>query len=150
MVVGLEPHRAALGQTFAPPGYQPILIVDDDAALARALARGLRGRGFEVIVTNSPFGVLNLVADTRPSLVVMDVTLPGLDGGAATQLIRGDRDLEGTVVVLYSALDEAELARIASRCRADAYLRKGSLAAPAVDAFARAALHGLEAAAKTA
>ncbi len=143
MPLGLEAHRTPRGQTFAPPGFRPILIVDDDVAVARGLARGLRGRGFDVVISNSPFGVLNLVADLRPSLVVMDVTLPGLDGGEVTQLIRADRDLHGTPIVLFSALEEQELARVANRCRADAYLRKGQLAAPAVEALASAALHGL-------
>ncbi|MFC7263802.1 response regulator transcription factor [Streptomyces lutosisoli] len=67
-----------------------ILLADDDVAVREGLDRLLRFEGYETVLAGDGREALALVggADGRPDLVLMDVTMPGLDGLAATRRIR--------------------------------------------------------------
>lgn len=111
-----------------------VLVVDDDPASARlmelALHKTTRAR---VITQHRAFGLLEAIAEHRPVLVVLDVMMPGLDGPSLVELVRADREIARTRVVLWSALDRAELARRAAACGADASLEKVTGPRAAVD-----------------
>jgi two-component system KDP operon response regulator KdpE len=66
-----------------------VLVVDDDAALGRALAINMRARGYEVELAVSGQSALDLVARFHPEVVVLDLGLPDLDGIEVLQGIRG-------------------------------------------------------------
>ncbi|MFF1764150.1 response regulator transcription factor [Streptomyces sp. NPDC058249] len=67
-----------------------ILLADDDVAVREGLDRLLRFEGYETVLAGDGREALALVggADGWPDLVLMDVTMPGLDGLAATRRIR--------------------------------------------------------------
>ncbi|MFD5075421.1 response regulator transcription factor [Streptomyces sp. NPDC058371] len=67
-----------------------ILLADDDTAVREGLGRLLRFEGYETVLAGDGREALDLVAcpERRPDLVLMDVTMPGLDGLAATRRIR--------------------------------------------------------------
>ncbi|WP_405907870.1 MULTISPECIES: response regulator transcription factor [unclassified Streptomyces] len=67
-----------------------ILLADDDEAVREGLDRLLRFEGYETVLAGDGREALDLVAgvDGLPDLVLMDVTMPGLDGLAATRRIR--------------------------------------------------------------
>lgn len=115
---------------MAPP---IILVVDDDPATARLLQIALRRTKAEVITQNRAFGLLEAIALQRPVLVILDVMMPGLDGPSLVELVRADPELASTRIVLFSALDGAELATRAKACGADASLEKLTRPAAAVD-----------------
>jgi DNA-binding response OmpR family regulator len=81
-----------------------ILAVDDDLAILRALRRGLRLEGFEVETTDSGAQALDLVDQTVPEAVVLDVSLPGISGIEVCSRLRA-RGSEVPVLIL-SALDD--------------------------------------------
>ena len=132
----LVPYPSA---STAPVGARPILVVDDDPVITRSLARALRRRGFDVVITNTSFGVLNLIAEHQPGLVVLDVTMPSIDGPGITELVRNDPHLADTRIVLHSAMDHQALASTAAACRADAYWSKTGPWEHTIDAIAAAA-----------
>jgi FixJ family two-component response regulator len=57
-----------------------VRLVDDDPAVARALARLLREHGFRTAVFDSAEAFLARLDDIAPGCLVLDVNLPGLDG----------------------------------------------------------------------
>jgi two-component system response regulator BaeR len=57
-----------------------ILIVDDDAEVAELLGRSLRGQGFATSVVANGLEVAAEVRRLQPSLVLLDLSLPGQDG----------------------------------------------------------------------
>jgi two-component system, OmpR family, response regulator len=65
-----------------------LLIVEDDAKLLRALARGLRQEGYEVDAAQDGEEALSLATDTEYDAVVLDLMLPGLDGFAVCESLR--------------------------------------------------------------
>jgi len=57
-----------------------ILLIEDDAKIARALASGLRGEGFEVTTAKTGEEGFFLVSRESFDVVVLDWMLPGRDG----------------------------------------------------------------------
>jgi CheY-like chemotaxis protein len=119
------------------PFRKTVLVIDDDPAIGHSMGRSLRAFDVEVVMLDRGFGALNAIAEHRPVLVIMDVMMPGLAGHDVTALLRGDKELAATRVVLHSALDEDVLARRATECGADGYLLKTSGVAAAQRKLAR-------------
>ena len=66
-----------------------ILIIEDEPALARALAITLNARGYETEVAVTGAAGLDLVATSHPDLILLDLGLPDLDGMAILAAVRG-------------------------------------------------------------
>jgi two-component system response regulator MprA len=65
-----------------------ILVVDDDAAICRVLARALTAEGYGVATARDGGGALVELERHLPDLVVLDVGMPGLDGLAVARRVR--------------------------------------------------------------
>jgi two-component system, OmpR family, KDP operon response regulator KdpE len=77
-----------------------ILVVDDDAALVKALRIGLTARGDEVATAHSGADGIAQVALFRPDLVILDLGLPDMDG---LEVCRRIRDFSRVPIVVLSA-----------------------------------------------
>jgi DNA-binding response OmpR family regulator len=98
-----------------------IVVVEDEAPIADAVAARLRSEGHRVeIASDGPEGV-ELINTLRPDLVVLDVMLPGFDGLEVCRRIQ--RDLWVPVLMLTARDSEADLV-IGLGVGADDYLTK--------------------------
>ena len=79
-----------------------VLVVDDDAALARALSINLRARGYDVDAARTGGDALRLAARHPPDVVVLDLGLPDMDG---TEVIAGLAGWSTAPIVVLSARD---------------------------------------------
>jgi two-component system KDP operon response regulator KdpE len=98
-----------------------VLVVDDDAALVRALSINLRARGYEVHAASTGAGALALAASHPPQAVVLDLGLPDLDG---TEVIAGLRGWTGVPILVLSAREESAEKVAALDAGADDYVVK--------------------------
>jgi CheY-like chemotaxis protein len=57
-----------------------ILIVDDEPEVRQVLQEFLSGRGYDVLVAESGPEALSMLGVDQPDLVLLDVTMPGMDG----------------------------------------------------------------------
>ncbi|HEX2552973.1 MAG TPA: response regulator [Microvirga sp.] len=89
---------------------QLILNVDDDEAGRYARTRLLRQAGLSVIEASTGEEALRRVASERPSLVLLDVRLPDMDGFEVCRLVKADRP--GTLVVQVSASFTSDADRV--------------------------------------
>jgi CheY-like chemotaxis protein len=101
-----------------------VLIVDDQEPFRRAIAAVVSETDGFVVVASTSSGeeALLAVSRLRPSLVLMDVNLPGIDGIEATRQITKEPD--PPVVVLLSTYDREEFD--ISGCGATSYLAKAA------------------------
>jgi CheY-like chemotaxis protein len=90
-----------------------VLVVDDDAAILYMVRRFLGAKGLDVLTADSPFGVTTLFLRHQPHVVVLDVSMPGLDGDRLATMLEARDPHPG--VVLYTAADETTLAAISAR-----------------------------------
>jgi DNA-binding response OmpR family regulator len=98
-----------------------VLVVDDDPDIRSLLRVLLERAGHEVVDASDGKGALRVVFDARPDLVVLDVTMPELDGWQTLERIRDVSDLP--VMVLTAAASELEKVR-ALGAGADDYVVK--------------------------
>ncbi|MGD8526937.1 MAG: response regulator, partial [Thioalkalispiraceae bacterium] len=71
-----------------------ILIVEDNEMNSDMLSRRLTRRGFEVLVASDGQQGLNITQSVQPDLVLMDMSLPVMDGWEATRQIKADPALQ--------------------------------------------------------
>lgn len=98
-----------------------VLLVDDDEDTLEETSGYLAQEGFRVMKQSSPFGVTNLVRRHRPDVVVLDVMMPGLDGGGLGSLIRGEADVP---IIFFSATQEEYLRDLVMRTERAMYVLK--------------------------
>jgi two-component system KDP operon response regulator KdpE len=77
-----------------------ILLVDDEAAIQRAVGPLLRSRGFEADIVGTGAEALKMFADETPDLVVLDLGLPDLEG---TEVCRRIRAASRVPIIVLSA-----------------------------------------------
>ncbi|HUS68146.1 MAG TPA: response regulator transcription factor [Kofleriaceae bacterium] len=99
-----------------------ILIVEDDAAIATGLALNLRLAGYASSVVTEGGAVPAAVAERRPDLIMLDLSLPHVDGLEVLRMLRdaGDR----TPVIVLSAREGEHDKVAALRLGADDYVTK--------------------------
>jgi DNA-binding response OmpR family regulator len=98
-----------------------VLVVDDDATIADAVATRLRSEGYEVTVAGDGPSAVAAVRSSDPHLVVLDVMLPGFDGLEVCRRIQAERDVP--VLMLTARADETDLL-VGLGVGADDYLGK--------------------------
>ena len=82
-----------------------VLIVDDDMAASRLLAMGLEKTGaFEVKVENSATQAFGRVREFRPNVILLDVCMPGADGGDVAFQIHDDPSLRSIPIIFLTSL----------------------------------------------
>lgn len=86
-----------------------ILVVDDEPSLTRMLKRNLEGTGkFEVRMENSGNAALAAARAFRPDFILLDVMMPGVDGGETAARIKEDKDLQNVPIVFLTAIIKPE------------------------------------------
>ena len=101
-----------------------LVVVDDDSQLANELAGLFSDVGYEVTgVANQALQGIDLVARTRPDVVVMDVRMDGMSGTEAAGVLR--RQHPDVPVVLLSAYSDEGIRKAARDVNVAAYLVKG-------------------------
>ena len=98
-----------------------VLVVDDDADLLAVVSFALRQAGFPVVQANSQGTALAEFRNEQPTLVILDINLPGGSGFAVCEAIR--RDSAVPIMMLTARGEEADLVR-ALELGADDYLTK--------------------------
>lgn len=108
-----------LMQTDHPePGAAPprtvdrrrILLVDDDVNLSEAIRAGLTNFGFDVRKENDSRNVLVLVSEFLPDVIVLDISMPHLDGGDVAQQLGEQPDTSQIPIIFLTSIvkpDEA-------------------------------------------
>ena len=104
-----------------PANRHRILVVDDEPALARALAINLRAAGWDVTTAASGAAALEAAASTHPEVVLLDLGLPDMDG---TQVLAGLRGWTDVPIVVLSARQHGEDKVEALDLGADDYVTK--------------------------
>jgi two-component system cell cycle response regulator DivK len=81
-----------------------ILIIEDNPANMKLAALLLEGEGYETLQAVDAEAGLRLAREEAPDLILMDVHLPGMDGLAATRLLKDDPLTRGIRIVALTAL----------------------------------------------
>ncbi|HET9644583.1 MAG TPA: ATP-binding protein [Burkholderiaceae bacterium] len=111
-----------------PTGYEgdrrKVMVVDD-VSLNRVMAvESLKRLGFEVLEVEDGQAALDAAAQIHPDLILLDISMPGIDGFEVTRIIRHTPPLARIPIVLISASITGDVERQCSEAGADAFLPK--------------------------
>ena len=101
------------------PDAKPVVLVVEDHDDTRFLLKWLLGmRGLDVVEAENGDEAVRLAAGTRPDLILMDASLPLLDGLSATRRIRAQAASAGVPIVFLSGHAEPSfrVAALAAGC----------------------------------
>jgi len=86
-----------------------VLIIDDEENFCKLAKKNIEQTGeFEVhIATNGEDGI-SLAKEIKPDLILLDIIMPGMDGGDVVSLIRNDKNIKDTPIVFLTSLVREE------------------------------------------
>ncbi len=86
-----------------------ILVVDDEQNMTRMLKRNLEATGrYDVRAENSGAAGVTAAREFQPDLILLDVMMPGIDGGEVAAQIKEDKRLANIPIVFLSAIVKKE------------------------------------------
>lgn len=103
---------------------QTIMVVDDSGELRELMATQLRFAGYDVVEAKDGREAVELACRSRPALILMDITMPVMDGVEATRAIRAVKELSRVVIVAFSALSSGNNRQHALEAGCDGYVGK--------------------------
>ncbi|HVT83283.1 MAG TPA: response regulator [Phycisphaerae bacterium] len=101
-----------------------ILLIEDSITFAGELREALEAQGYDVALGRSGEEGLQLAADLKPDLAIIDQIMPGCDGSEVIRRLRADAALRRLPCLLLTASDRREDELRALAAGADAYLQK--------------------------
>jgi len=120
----VEIAEAAAVQTWPRNGARRVVVADDDATTIVMISTILRHFKFECLVAHDGKEALEMARQKNPALVLLDVSMPQMDGFEALTALRTDMTTRNTPVILISAhRDEAQVVK-GFNLGADDYLTK--------------------------
>ncbi|HEX7680276.1 MAG TPA: ATP-binding protein, partial [Thermoanaerobaculia bacterium] len=104
-LVAIESPAPAVSAVPDEDGAPSVLVVEDDTDLARVMTTALQGHGLRTFHTASGSEAVRLCLQHEPSLIVLDLALPDLDGYEVVRSLRESETLRHVTLLVYSALD---------------------------------------------
>ena len=91
-------------QEFSSSRTRPVVLVVDDEADLRELARLQLGDGFDVIQADSGERCIDLAVESRPDVILLDMMMPGMNGAQVLQRLSASDSTKDIPVIFLSAL----------------------------------------------
>jgi len=82
---------------------QRILVVDDDKSIVKVLVGYLEQSGYQVSTAYDGESALHVLRRERPDLILLDLMMPNRDGWEVTQIVRADKTLAPTPIIMITA-----------------------------------------------
>ena len=92
-----------------------VMMVDDEPLMTELIQAYLEGGGYDnFVVTNDPGEAMDLLRREEPSVLLLDLMMPKISGFDLLEMIRGDRKLRYTPVIVLTAATGAD-AKLSAR-----------------------------------
>jgi DNA-binding response OmpR family regulator len=117
--------KPAAAAAPAPRARKKILVVDDSPMMLELSRDALEAAGYQPLPTSDLAEMGRLLERESPDLILMDVQMPEAYGDDVANVLRGLRNVT-VPVLLFSILDEKELADRAKAADVDGYIYKGA------------------------
>ena len=101
-----------------------ILIVDDDPAIQKMMSQVLSRQGYNTILASDGQSALEKISAASPDLILLDLSMPGMDGFEVARQIKGDSETCGIPIILITGLDSVDNHVLALDTGADDFIGK--------------------------
>jgi len=104
-----------------------LLLIEDNPLLTGMYKAAFEKKGIEVLVAHDGESGLTIVKERKPSLVLLDMLMPGIDGLTVLERIKKDPQIADTAVVMLTIVQDEEKQKRARELGATDYLVKPDL-----------------------
>src|ERR1700730_3392469 len=111
-------------RTYTPTKFKNILMLDDDEVVTNSYQNKLKSERFKVGVARSGEEALQSLAKEPVDLMILDFSLPGMNGAEILKTIRSQFDARALPVIVFTNFYLPEVVRAASEAGATQCLRK--------------------------
>lgn len=101
-----------------------IVVIEDEPDIVEVISYNLKNEGYRVLSVDRGDEGINLIRDQSPSLVILDLMLPGMDGLSVCQQLKSDPIVRDIPIIITSAKSEESDIVIGLELGADDYLTK--------------------------
>jgi CheY-like chemotaxis protein len=119
---GLGP--LSIGAKAAPVATKRILLIDDSEITLQMEKAVLEQRGYEVQATSTLVEFERLLKEFKPDLILTDIHMPEARGTDICRTLKNEYQTQDIPIVLFSSLNDDELAVLAQQVGADGFLSK--------------------------
>jgi CheY-like chemotaxis protein len=88
-------------------GSEQILLVDDNPINLQILYKTLQGSGYRLLIAKNGLTALDIARRAKPSLVLLDVMMPDMDGFDVCEQLKSDPETAAIAVIFLSALGDS-------------------------------------------
>jgi two-component system, OmpR family, alkaline phosphatase synthesis response regulator PhoP len=93
------------GKGRVPPPHTKLLVVEDEPDIANALATYAKAKGYVPIVAQNGLLAVDIAKAERPQVILLDISLPGMDGRDVYVALEKAGVTQGAVVIFTTARD---------------------------------------------
>jgi len=101
-----------------------VVIAEDEASVRWLIRMTLDSGGFEIVEVENGYAAVEAVLRTRPALVFLDWTMPGMTGLEVCRIVRADPSARDTKIVMLTARTDEQDRLDALEAGADDYITK--------------------------
>ncbi|HZT58128.1 MAG TPA: response regulator [Pyrinomonadaceae bacterium] len=101
-----------------------VLVVEDYEDMSLALRLALEGSGYHILEASDGKQAVEIAERERPEIILMDLSLPVMDGLAATERIRSNPSLRDTIIVAVTAHNDQDYRSRALAAGCNAFVSK--------------------------
>ncbi len=101
-----------------------ILLIDDSEITLQMEKAVLEAKGYSVRAASTLMEFERLLGEERPDLILTDIHMPEATGADICRTLKNEYNTQDIPIVLFSSLNDEELARLAEQVGADGYLSK--------------------------
>jgi CheY-like chemotaxis protein len=81
-----------------------ILVADDDLISQNMLRTALTSAGYSVLAASDGLEAVRLAKEGRPDIIVLDIMMPGMDGGEVAEVLKNDAKTRRIPIIFLSSL----------------------------------------------
>ena len=96
-------HARLLEAEAAVVAKPTVMVVDDSLTMRKVLGRTLEREGYQVVTAKDGMDALQLLQETRPDIILLDIEMPRMDGFEFARNVRGDADTAGIPIIMISS-----------------------------------------------
>jgi CheY-like chemotaxis protein len=85
-----------------------ILVIDDEEAVTGVIQAVLSREGYRVHLAHDGAEGVKLASQVQPDLIIMDITMPGMDGYEATERLKQDPQLADVPIIFLTGKSASE------------------------------------------
>ena len=103
---------------------EKILVVDDEEHIAELISYNLTNNGYKVVIANNGIDAVKLAVEEKPSLILLDLMIPGKDGYDVCKDVRSNSEIRNTPIIMLTAKSEEIDKILGLELGADDYITK--------------------------